>query len=153
MLENLQLQNISFIEKKYLTKLNRLGLNSVRDFLYFFPHRYDDFSRLTKISELSQDMTATVAGKIIDIQSIRTWKKRMAITEALIQDNSGSVRVLWFNQPYIIQNIKKNSLVRMSGKVSWDSKGLYFSSPAYENARRAPTNTGRIVPVYQKRAG
>jgi ATP-dependent DNA helicase RecG len=154
-MSNLQtpLSQISFVEKKYLPKLEHLGLVTVRDFLYFFPHRYNDFSRLTKISALKQDESATVEGKIIDIQNIRTWKRRMAITEALIQDKSGSVRVLWFNQPYIIQNIRKNSLVRMSGKVNWDKKGLYLSSPAYERALRDPINTGRIVPVYGETRG
>lgn len=152
---NLQipLSQISFIEKKYLPKLKQLGVETVRDFLYFFPHRYDDFSQIIKIADLKQDETATVEGKIVKIQNIHTWKRRMAITEALIEDKSGSVRVVWFNQPYIIQNIKKDSLVRMSGKVNWDKKGLFISSPAYENAKRAPTNTGRIVPVYPETRG
>lgn len=152
---NLQtpLSQISFIEKKYLPKLKQLGLETVRDFLYFFPNRYDDFSRLTKIADLKQDETATVEGKIIEIRNIHTWKKRMAITEAIVEDKSGPLRVVWFNQPYIIQNIKKDSLMRFSGKVNWDKKGLYLSSPAYENASRTPTNTGRIVPVYPETRG
>jgi len=147
------LSQISFIEKKYLPKLEQLGIKTVRDFLYFFPHRYDDFSRLTKITNLKQDETATIEGKIIEIQNIHTWKRRMAITEALVQDKSGAIRVVWFNQPYIIQNIKKDSLVRMSGKVNWDKKGIYLSNPTYENASRVPTNTGRIVPVYPETRG
>lgn len=147
------LQNVSFIEKKYLKKLEQLGLNSVRDFLYFFPHRYDDFSKISKISELAPDEIATVEGKITDIRNIRTWKKRMTITEAVIKDNSGSIKTVWFNQPYIIQNIEKDSLVRLSGKVNWDGKRLHLSNPAYENARRTPTNTGRLVPVYPETRG
>ncbi|OGI24429.1 MAG: ATP-dependent DNA helicase RecG [Candidatus Moranbacteria bacterium RIFOXYA1_FULL_44_8] len=121
--------------------------------MHFFPHRYDDFSRITKIAEIKEGETATAEGKISEIRNIHAWKRRMAITEAIVEDKSGSVRVIWFNQPYIIQNIKKDSLVRISGKVNWDKKGLYFSSPAYENARRAPTNTGRIVPVYPETRG
>ena len=70
-----------------------------------------------------------------------------------MKDKSGSIRVVWFNQPYIVQNIKKDSLVRLSGKVNWDKKGIYISSPAYEMAKRAPTNTGRIVPVYPETRG
>ncbi|MDI6777609.1 MAG: ATP-dependent DNA helicase RecG [Patescibacteria group bacterium] len=147
------IKNISFIEKKYLKKLEQLGIKNIRDFLYFFPHRYDDFSKIIKIIELKQDEIATIEGKIVDIQNIRTWKRRMAITEAIAEDKSGSIRVVWFNQPYIVQNIKKDSLVRLSGKVNWDKKGLYFSSPAYEMAKRAPTNTGRIVPVYPETRG
>jgi ATP-dependent DNA helicase RecG len=82
MQNNLQipLDHISFIEKKYLKKLQQLGIETVRDFLYFFPYRYDDFSKITKIADLKQNETATVAGKIIEIKNIHTWKKRMAIT-------------------------------------------------------------------------
>jgi len=154
-MDNLEisLQNISFIEKKYLKKLERLGIKTVRDFLYYFPARYDDFSRLTSIADLETDQVATVSGKITDIQAIRTWKKRMSITESVVQDETGSLRVVWFNQPYIIQNIKKDSQVRLSGKISWDKKGIFISSPAYELAKRAPTNTGRLVPVYSETRG
>jgi len=155
MTNNLQipLRNVSFVEKKYLKKLERLGVRTVRDFLYFFPHRYDDFSKLSKIADLKPDQTATVEGKIIDIQNIRTWKRRMTITEAAVQDKSGLIRVVWFNQPFILQNIKKDFRVRLSGKVNWDNKGLYLSNPAYELAKRVPTNTGRIVPVYPETRG
>ncbi len=144
------LHKISFIEKKYLPKLEKLGIQTVQDFLYFFPRRYEDFSKIVKISDLQEDDSVTVKGRIIDIQNIQTWKKRMTITEALIEDESGSIRALWFNQPYVVQNFKRDLLVRLSGKVSWDKKGLYFSNPAYEHALRPPTNTARIVPVYSE---
>jgi ATP-dependent DNA helicase RecG len=154
-MENIQipLQSISFIEKNYLKKLEQLGLITVRDFLYYFPVRYDDFSNITDIADLETDQVATVCGKIIDIQAIRTWKKGMNITNAAVQDKTGSIRVVWFNQPYIIQNIKKDSLVRLSGKISWDKKGIFISNPAYELAKRTPTNTGRLVPVYSETRG
>jgi ATP-dependent DNA helicase RecG len=154
-MENIQipLQDISFVEKNYLKKLELLGIKTVRDFLYYFPARYDDFSKITDVADLETDQVATVSGKIIDIQTIRTWKKRMAITEAAVQDKTGSVKVIWFNQPYIIQNIKKDSLVRLSGKISWNKKGIFISNPAYEFAKRTPTNTGRLVPVYSETRG
>jgi ATP-dependent DNA helicase RecG len=154
-MENIQisLQNVSFVEKNYLKKLDQLGIKTVRDFLYYFPSRYDDFSKLTGIADLETDHVATVSGKIIDIHVIRAWKRRMTIIEAVIQDKTGSIRVVWFNQPYIIQNIKKDSLVRLSGKISWDKKGIFISNPAYELAKRTPTNTGRLVPVYSETRG
>lgn len=147
------LHKISFIEKKYLPKLEKLGIQTVQDFLYFFPRRYEDFSKIVKISDLQEGDSASVKGRIIDIQNIQTWKKRMTITEALIGDESGSIRALWFNQPYVAQNLERSLLVRLSGKVSWDKKGLYFSNPAYEPALRPPTNTARIVPVYSETQG
>ena len=155
MTNNLQisLQNISFIEKKYLKKLEQLGLKSVRDFLYFFPHRYDDLSKIKKISEIKAGETATIEGKVKTIQNIRTWKKRMMITETLVEDGSGSVRIVWFNQPFLTRNIKEDKTYRFSGKLNLDSNGLYISNPSYEAASRVPTNTARIVPVYPETRG
>ena len=154
-MNNLQipLQNISFIEKKYLKKLEQLGIRTVRDFLYFFPARYDDLSKLVKIENLKVNETATIEGKIKTIQNIRTWKKRMTITEALAEDKTGSVRIVWFNQPFLTRNIQKDRIYRFSGKLNLDSNGLYLSSPTYELSSRAPTNTGRIVPVYPETRG
>ena len=147
------LPQISFIEKNYRKYLEKLGLETVRDFLYFFPNRYDDFSRTAKISDLKVNETATIEGKIKSIQNIRTWKKRMTITEALAEDASGSVRIIWYNQPFILSNIKEGGTYRFSGKLNSDSHGLYLSNPAYETATRTPTNTGRLVPVYAETRG
>ncbi|MFA6193281.1 MAG: ATP-dependent DNA helicase RecG, partial [Parcubacteria group bacterium] len=154
-MSNLQtpLSQISFIEKKYLKKLEKLGLETVRDFLYFFPNRYDDFSRALKISDLKVNETATIEGKIKSIKNIRTWKKRMTITEALVEDASGSIRIIWFNQSFILSNLKEDGIYRFSGKLVSDAKGLHLSNPAYENATRTPTNTGRLVPVYPETYG
>ncbi|MCX6766558.1 MAG: ATP-dependent DNA helicase RecG [Candidatus Moranbacteria bacterium] len=147
------LSQISFIEKNYLKKLEKLGLETVRDFLYFFPARYDDFSLLKKIGDLKLNETATIEAKIKSIQNIRTWKKRMTITEASIEDSSGSMRIIWFNQPFLLSNLKEGGTYRFSGKLISDSKGLHLSNPAYETASRLPTNTGRIVPVYSETYG
>ncbi|MFH0930181.1 MAG: ATP-dependent DNA helicase RecG [Candidatus Moraniibacteriota bacterium] len=147
------LSQISFIEKNYLKKLEKLGLGTVRDFLYCFPARYDDFSLAKKISELKVNEIATIEGKIKLIRNIRTWKKRMTITEALAEDASGSMRIVWFNQSFILSNVKENGTYRFSGKLISDAKGLHISNPAYESAARTPTNTGRLVPVYAETRG
>jgi len=149
----ISLAQISFIEKNYLKKLEQLGIRTVRDFLYFFPARYDDLSKLVKIENLKVNETATIEGKIKTIQNIRTWKKRMTITEALAEDKTGSVRIVWFNQPFIIRNITQGRTYRFSGKLNLDNNGLYLSSPTYELSSRTPTNTGRLVPVYPETRG
>jgi ATP-dependent DNA helicase RecG len=147
------LSQISFIEKNYLKKLEKLGLSTVRDFLYFFPVRYDDFSLAKKISDLKLNETATIEGKIKSIQNIRTWKKRMTITEAFTEDSSGSMRLVWFNQSFLLSNVKIGGTYRFSGRLISDGKGLHLSNPAYEAASRTPTNTGRLVPVYSETYG
>ena len=53
----------------------------------------------------------------------------MTITEALVEDSSGSVRIIWFNQSFILSNIKEDGIYRFSGKLSSDAKGLHLSNP------------------------
>jgi len=147
------LSQISFIEKNYLKKLEKLGIKNVHDFLYFFPVRYDDFSKTQKTNELKLNEIATIEGKIKSIKNIRTWRKKFTLTEALIEDSGGSLRVVWFNQPFLAKNIIEDKFFRMSGKLNSDSHGIYLSNPSYEAAGRTPTNTGRLVPVYPETRG
>jgi ATP-dependent DNA helicase RecG len=141
------------IGPKYAEKLKYLGIETVRDLMYYLPSRYDDLSNIEKIESLKIDVVSTVEGIIADAKSIRTFKKRMSITEVLIQDDTGSIRAVWFNQPYLENSLTKGKKIRLSGKLIRDSKGILFSNPTYELASRAPTNTGRIVPVYSETRG
>ncbi|MFH0969260.1 MAG: ATP-dependent DNA helicase RecG [Patescibacteria group bacterium] len=148
-----QLKNISRISPKYAKILEKMGIFTVRDLLFHFPFRYDDFSKIYSIAEIANGQTATIQGKVAKIKTARTWKKRMYITEAVIEDATGKVKAIWFNQPYIADTLTEGKNVRLSGKVSADSSGLYFSNPVWELESRTPTNTGRLVPVYPETEG
>ncbi len=159
---DLPVQSIKRIPPAYQKRFLKLGIKTLKDLFYHFPHRYDDFSRLIPISELKLNEVATVQGKIISVKNIRTWRKRMFITEAYIKDQTGTIRAVWFNQPFLAETLKPDCLVSLSGKVSFD-KTLYFSNPAYEKIsealgakRSTPSqlrHTGRLVPVYPETAG
>ncbi|MBI2452634.1 MAG: DEAD/DEAH box helicase, partial [Parcubacteria group bacterium] len=82
------------------------------------------------------------------------FKKHMHLATGIIQDASGSLRVLWFNQPYITTTLKKGERVCLTGKILRDKQGLYLSNPAYELLDgRERLHTGRIIPIYQETAG
>ena len=148
-----QLQNIPRISPKYAKNLKKMGIFNVHDLLFHFPFRYDDFSEMRSIAELFNGQIATIQGTAIKVKSVRTWKKKMYITEAQIQDETGIIKAVWFNQPYISDTLTEGKNVRLSGKVSADSSGLFFSNPAWEMESRIPTNTGRLVPVYPETEG
>ncbi|MEK7076769.1 MAG: DEAD/DEAH box helicase, partial [Patescibacteria group bacterium] len=78
--------------------------------------------------------TVTVQGVIEKISVHRTFKKRMALTEAVIRDETGKIRAVWFNQPFLAKNLKEGFLVRLSGKVAKGPGGAYLQNPAYERA-------------------
>ncbi|MEI7890357.1 MAG: ATP-dependent DNA helicase RecG [bacterium] len=148
-----KLDQLPRFSKKYVDALDKLNLKTVEDFLLHFPFRYEDYSERIQIKDLKNGETATIMGEVVSSKVVRTWKKKMMITECFVADETGSVRAVWFNQPYISDSLTTGKGVRISGKVSQDPKGLFFSNSAWELSSRTPTNTGRLVPIYPETEG
>ena len=156
-----KIEQVKRIGPKYLKKLHHLKIDTVRDLFFHFPHRYDDFSQTIPISQLKKGQTATVRGEIIEIKNTRFFRRRMVyparrmvLTEALIKDQGGTIKSVWFNQPYLAETLKKGKIVNLSGKLIFRKKTLCFSNPAHEVINKAETtHTGRFVPVYHETAG
>jgi ATP-dependent DNA helicase RecG len=147
-------QSVPRITASYGKVLNKLGVKTVRDFLFYFPFRYDDFSKIVPLAPEHIGQTITVEGKIIRAKNIRIFRKRMTITEAIIQDkNNISLKIAWFNQPYILENLSVGSFIRVAGKLIWEKNSYFMSNPAWEKSSREETNTGRLVPVYSETSG
>lgn len=155
------IEQIPRVGPQYQKRLKKLGIKTIRDLFYHFPHRYEDFSNLRPISQAKVGEIITIQGEILEIENTRTWKKRMILTQALVEDNSGTIKVVWFNQPYLINVLKKGDKVCLAGKVtiggpSKKERGsLYLSSPAYEKLSQTGDliHTGRLVPVYPETEG
>ena len=147
------IKNLSRINSRYWKKLEKLGIFTIRDLLSHFPFRYEDYSEIIPIARVKIGEMATIIGTIEKLKTIRSWKKRMSITEVLVSDDTGKIPVVWFNQPYLADNLAPGKEIRFSGKLSSGKKGIYFSSPAWEFSRREPTNTGRLVPIYPETEG
>ncbi|PJA87933.1 MAG: DNA helicase RecG [Candidatus Moranbacteria bacterium CG_4_9_14_3_um_filter_40_7] len=134
--------------------LEKLGLLTVRDLLFYFPSRYDDFSRIVPIAEKYLDQVITVEGQIVKAKLTRIFRRKLTLFEIIIQDKSHQpLKALWFNQPYLAESLKEGVVVRLSGKMTLNKKFLFLSNPAWEMAQRESTNTGRIVPIYRETKG
>lgn len=152
------LTEIKGIGEKFAEKLSRLDLYTLKDLLYYFPFRYQDFSQVSKISDLKEGEVATITGVIEKITMSKTWKRKMYIIEIQVIDDSGKIKAIWFNQKFLITMLKKGMAINLAGKISFDSKSkkLYFSSPVYEIISRAGNetrHTARLVPVYSETRG
>jgi len=142
-------------------RLKKLGIKTVEDLLFHFPHRYEDFSYLVPISKLKSGENFSIRGKIIKIKNRKTWKKRMILTEAFVADETGTIKVIWFNRPYLINVLKEGDFVSLAGKVLLREGKIYLSNPAYEKignqqsviGNQQLTHTGRLVPVYPETEG
>ncbi|MBI5733067.1 ATP-dependent DNA helicase RecG [Candidatus Jorgensenbacteria bacterium] len=154
---NTFLIQIRGIGPRFITKLKKLKIETVRDLLWHFPVRYEDFSKIYKIDELIPHQEATVQGVIQEITGRRAWRRNLYLVEALISDDSGSIRAVWFNQPYIKNILRPGKLANFSGKVTASSDDLYLSNPTYElineHFHHETRHTGRIVPIYPETKG
>ncbi len=98
--------------------LKRLGIETIEDLLYHFPVRYGDTAETKNIETLEAGQTAVIFGRISGLKTSKGWKSRVAMAEANVEDETGHIHCLWFNQPYIAKMIPENALVRIEGKVS-----------------------------------
>jgi len=149
------LEQISGIGSILQKRLKKLGIKTINDLFFHFPRRYEDFSNLIPISEIKINEICTIQGKILEIKTIRTWKRKMFITQALLQDKTGAIKITWFNQPYLTKIIKGGDSLIVSGKVASGKRGTYLSGPVYEKIKPGVDliHTGRLVPVYPETAG
>lgn len=153
------------IGPKMLAKLHHIKIKKVKDLLFYFPFRYEDFSNIKNIADLSVGEKATVTARVLNIGNKRTWKRHMTITESLLEDKTAPIRAVWFHQPYLADTLKKGIWVNISGKVNLDNMGLVFSNPVFEILGsdpheketppdgRAGIHTGGLVAVYPETQG
>ena len=136
------------IGPRYAETLAGLGLYSLGDLLYYFPRRYDDYSQLRPINHLKYGEHVTI---IATIQSISTRPMRggqTQLTEAVVSDGTGSIRLTWFNQPWIADKLKPGIPVSISGKVDQFLGRSVINNPECEDIDQEQLHTNRIVPVY-----
>lgn len=142
------------IGPRFIQKFAKLGIRTVGDLIYHFPSRYEDFSQIYHVSDLEPGQHATIQGTVEDVRVRHTWKRHLTLVEATIIDESGTIRAVWFNQPYIKNVLKPGRLANFSGKVTASDEDLYISHPTYELVGETETtHTARLVPVYPETRG
>jgi ATP-dependent DNA helicase RecG len=133
---------------KHGLTLARLGIHTLGDLLYYFPRRYIDYSQLKPINQIWYGEEITIIGMVDNIVARIIRSGRMQIVEAVISDGSGSIRVTWFNQPWLAKRISKGAIVSLSGKVDQYLGRLVMNNPEIEQIDKENLSTNRIVPVY-----
>jgi ATP-dependent DNA helicase RecG len=141
-------------------RLAKLGIHSVRQLLWHLPARYEDYSLAVPIADVIPGQKQSIQGEVVSIVSRHIWPKRMTITTATLRDDSGAIRAVWFNQPYLEETLTEGTLLSVAGKMVLDKRGLYISNPIYEKIIPAQTadggslrHTGRLIPIYPETEG
>ncbi len=154
MLLSLPLSTLSRVGKQTEQALKKLGLDTVEDLLFYFPFRYEDFSQISLIKDINTGDTVSIQGEIEMIQNKRSIRQKKNLTEALVSDASGMIKVIWFNQPYITKNLKAGDKVSLAGKTAESYGQLSLISPQYEKDwGENNIHTQGLIPVYHLQSG
>lgn len=133
-------------------QLARMDVHTWGDLLHHYPRRYEDYSKLVSIADV-QLGAVTIAGTIEKIAARRSFRRKLTVTEAIINDGTGTVKAVWFNQPHLPKSLPEGTDVVLSGKLEFKDNNLSISSPLWEKAEKSGTNTGRILPIYPETEG
>lgn len=155
----------SLIRLKDSTKIGlaKLRIETLEDLLYHFPTRYADAATFTSIANLSEGIEATVRARITKLAAKKGWKSTMTMTTATVEDVSGSLAVVWFNQPYLSNMLSVGQVVELTGKVSIYSGKPTLTNPTLREEKALPIDShdslfgsdieGPLTPIYPETKG
>jgi len=133
------------------TKFAGLGIHTIYDLIDYYPRRYDDYSNVSPIKQL---VPGPVTVKAVVKQATGRYVRRgMHITEAVVSDDTDSVRLVWFNQPYRAAALKPDEEYFISGNFELNYRRFSIMNPAMELMSDFPLNTARIIPIYRETKG
>lgn len=148
------ISDLPLVGPSYEKRLKKLEIYTIEDLLNHIPHRYLDFSKNVKIKEIGVGEIVTVSGVVNSIRNQYTKTgKRMQIGS--IEDETGKLTVLWFNQPYLVRALYPGATISLAGTLSWFAGKPALVSPEFEIRKKGvpTTHTGKITGVYPETAG
>ncbi len=128
--------------------LRQLGIQTVFDLVDYLPYRYEDYSEVSHVGSLKPGAVTVKAA--VKQASGRYVRRGMHITEAVFSDETGSVRAVWFNQPYRAAALKAGQEYYVSGLYELSHQRFQIMNPSAELVKDFPVNTARIIPVYRQ---
>lgn len=132
-------------------KLAILKIHTVGELIDNYPRRYEDYSQVSSIKDLRPGQV-TIEAKISSVTG-RYVRRGMHITEAIASDDTSSVRLVWFNQPYRAGAIKPGQAYFIAGEYALRRSRFSIANPSVELVSDFPINTARIIPIYKETKG
>ena len=140
------------ISRKAMTSI---GLQTVYDLLWHLPRRYEDWRNVRTISEALEGIELTIVAEIASI-GVKYLRGGRTATEAVVRDGTGSLRIWWWQQPYLARTLREGMRVGLSGTVEIQGRRLRMVSPEWERLDDPDDDTvhvGRLSPVYPRTKG
>jgi ATP-dependent DNA helicase RecG len=144
------------LTKRHKEALATLRIETVRDLIFHFPFRHEDFSATVPIAEAPVGQTVTINAKVTGLRQRKSFRRRLAMAEASLEDEfGGKITAVWFNQPYIANMLPVGTTCRFAGKVSQTKLGRRLVNPMYQPPGKADSAAyvSPLIPVYSTPAG
>ncbi len=127
------------------TALKKLGLRTLSDLLYHFPTHYAKPVPHKTVRELRKGDEVALYGIIRNLKLGKAFRKRIPMADGVIEDQTGRIKAVWFNQPYLAKMIGEGSPVRVVGKVAERKGELYFANPEIEKLLGLPSGSAESL--------
>jgi len=134
------------VSKGTAAKLKRLHVETVEDYLFHFPVRYDEYPPATPVTRLRPGEHQTIIGHVWSSGASVVGRRK--VTEAIINDGTGSIRVIWWSGPWVARRLYEGMKVALSGKVTAFRGRLQMENPEFGDPKDESLRSRRIVPVY-----
>lgn len=121
--------------------LSRLKIETIRDLLYHFPVRYSNVSEIKLIRDIEPGEHVTLYGRISKLKTKKAFKSKMPMAEGVLDDGTGTIPIIWFNQAYMAKMVHDGDAVEISGKISEGKRGIYLSNPELKEKGVLPIDT------------
>jgi len=153
------------LDEPHKKALIRLGIFTVAELLLHLPQRYEDVSDIQAVGSLVKGQDAIIFGQLGGLNTRKSWKSKVPISEGWVEDGTARMKIMWFNQPYIAKMLTDGMYVKLVGKVAGSEGKLYLTNPEVEKLESLPidrhdsifNNTANlddtIYPVYRETKG
>ena len=138
---------LSGVGEKMSEKLARLGVQTIRDLLFLFPRRYDDYRRMATLNKVAPYELYTVIGTVQNV-SEQVMRQGLKIVKVTISDGTARLAVQFFNQPWLRRQLKPGMQIVFAGKTELFLGKLVMNNPSWEPVDQQRLHTGGIVPIY-----
>ncbi|MCB9820058.1 ATP-dependent DNA helicase RecG [Candidatus Nomurabacteria bacterium] len=145
------LNSIKGVGPKTAEQFQAAGLETVGDLLNFLPRKHEDFSEIVPIADLNPGKQ-TIKAKCESVE-VKRVRRGMTVINAVLADDSGKVRAVWFNQPYRATQFKSDEEYLFSGDFGFRGGRYQLTSPSAEKVSEMPVQTDRLLPIYRQIKG
>lgn len=146
------IKNLKSVGPKRLKLLNNIGIFSIKDLLYFYPRRYEDSSKILKLSEGIIGEKATFRCRILSLLDNRNIRRGLSITSFLVEDDSAEAKLIFFNNRFIKNTIDFGETYLIYCKYERFRGRIQLTSPEIEKVDNI-RNLGRIRGIYNQTKG